>query len=287
MWCFMIYLVCAAAGQTSLTDASCWTPGGCGIKAEVIGEEIYTDSKSECVQHCKQMAAAFAQHGSYGRPRSCLCRPANCLENLIPGNMHPGIVLSTAHACLGAIQPPCETRGGCSGSSMSTEVHMRSKQACALHCQRNRSSLAQYGALLNPHSCVCKVADCLEKALPGSEHPGVVLSTSHQCLGNVVAPPCWGVNQTKCLEADLVQEGKYMQDMMISVFDVQINLRRVPLGLPIISAAALALTCVAAVVFGMRRRTWERESLCDVEDGMESQARFLSSGKLDLGASTL
>jgi len=279
-----MYFVCATFGQAAWAGTSCWIPGGCGIKAAVIGEEMFTDSKLECVQHCKQMRAAVAQHGSYGRPRSCLCRPANCLENLIPGDIHPGIVLSTAHACLGAIQPPCETRGACSGSSMSAEVHMHSKQACALHCQKNRSALAQYGAWQNPHSCICKVADCLEKPIPGSEHPGVVLSTSHQCLGNAVAPPCWGVNQTKCLEADLVQEGNYMQGM-ISIFDLEVNLKHVPVGLPIISASALALTFAGALVFGMRRHNWERESLGDFEDCIESQARFLTSSKSDLGAS--
>jgi len=74
---------------------------------------------------------------------------------------------------------------------------------------------------------------------------------------------------------------------MISVFDLQINLKHVPFGLPIISASALALTCVGALVSGMRRHTWERESLGDFEDCMESQARFLTSGKSDLGASKL
>jgi len=271
----MFYLVCATVGRKSLMDASCWTPGGCGIKADVIGEEIYTDSKLECVHHCKQLEAAFAQHGSYGRPRSCLCRPASCLENLIPASMHPGVVLGTAHACLGAVQPPCETRGGCSGSSISTELHMHAKQACALHCQKNRSSLAQYGSLANPHSCVCKADDCLDKAIPGSKHPWVVLSTSHQCLGNAVSPPCWGVNQKKCLEAD-----KDMQGKMISVFDTQTHLKHVPLGLPIISVAAIALTCVAALVLAMRRHNWEHESPSDFGKDTESQAQVLTESQM-------
>jgi len=270
-------LACAAVGQTSASNASCWTPGGCGIAAQVIGDEIFTDTKLVCVRYCKMLEASFAQHGSYGRPRSCLCRPASCLENRIPSNKHPGIVLSTAPVCLGAIQPPCETRGGCAGSPIGTEIQMRSKLACALHCQKNRSSLAQYGSWENPRSCTCKSDDCLEKPIPGSKHPGAVLSTSHQCLGNVIAPPCWGVNQSKCLEADVVQEGRDMQGMMISAFDVQTHFLHVPREFPIISAAATALTLLAALALAMQRRTWEQEPPNGVGDDTESQAQVLTS----------
>jgi hypothetical protein len=161
---------------------------------------------------------------------------------------------------------------------------MHSKLACALHCQKNRSSLAQYGSRQHPHSCICKAADCLEKAILGSNHPGVVLSTSHQCLGNAIASPCWGKNQKKCLEADVGQQGKDMQGSVIAIFDVQTHLKHVPLGLPIISAAALALTGVAALVFAMRRRTWEHELPSEFGDDTESQTQFLTSqisSKLD------
>jgi len=235
------------------------------------------------------MCATLQANGSCFRPTWILWAPTFLPLQAcqLLGESHsrqraPRRRLGTAHACLGAVQPPCETRGGCSGSSISIELHMRSKQDCALHCQKNRSSLAQYGSLGNPHSCVCKAADCLDKAIPGSKHPWVVLSTSHQCLGNDVTPPCWGVNQTKCLEAD-------MQGKIINVFDTQTHLQHVPLGLPIISAAAIALTCVAALVLAMRRHTWEHESASDFGKDTESQAqvltesqiRFLTSGKLD------
>eukprot|EP00419_Tripos_fusus_P002878 CAMPEP_0172698504 /NCGR_PEP_ID=MMETSP1074-20121228/29522_1 /TAXON_ID=2916 /ORGANISM="Ceratium fusus, Strain PA161109" /LENGTH=286 /DNA_ID=CAMNT_0013519555 /DNA_START=78 /DNA_END=938 /DNA_ORIENTATION=+ len=278
MWCLLMFcLVCAVVGQKPRKSDSCWTPGGCGVAAGVIGDEILTDTKLVCVRYCKKLEAAFAQHGSYGRPRSCLCRPANCSENRISSNKHPGIMLSTAQACLGTIQPPCETPGGCAGSSIGTEIHMRSKLACALHCQKNRSSLAQYGSWENPHSCICKSADCLEKPLPGSKHLGAVLSTSHQCLGNAIAPPCWGVNQLKCLEADVVQEGKDMQGMMISAFDVQTHFTHAPWQFPIFIAAAISLTLLATLALAIRRRTWEHESPNGCDDDTESQAQFLAS----------
>jgi len=96
-------------------------------------------------------------------------------------------------------------------------------------------------------------------------------------LGNAIAPPCWGVNQLKCLEADVVQEGKDMQGMMISAFDVQTHFTHAPWQFPIFIAAAISPTLLATLALAIRRRTWEHESPNGCDDDTESQAQFLAS----------
>jgi len=68
-----------------------------------------------------------------------------------------------------------------------------------------------------------------------------------------------------------------MQGMMISAFDVQTHFLHVPREFPIISAAATALTLLAALALAMQRRTWEQEPPNGVGDDTESQAQVLTS----------